>query len=206
MNQAPNQPTITPAQQSDTETRSNEALCTALKPSGEAVAKPALAKHTATVINTSTGILTPKHQRQFPAGSGHNSNFNWSPDVVLMRQLPRANTRCDIISGAPLITSSWKLTQTQRWKGGEGEGGSDNKAPLLTMRDKDRSRQSAGRRLGNSLQGYHLAGHGLGTVGGAYSRHSTSSMQPSSHTFTLPAAQKSLNFGLEPRPDRWKQP
>ena len=159
--------------------------------------KPSLTTHP-TEVET-----TPTHRWTFPLTD--QPNFNWSPDTVLLRNQRAGNTPCDIITGAPLLTSKWKLPRTQQPQHGWREEG--KKAPLLTMREKER--QVKGRVLqldcgGSSqlpaLNGYRLVGSGTGTDS-AYSRHSHKPIPPSSHTLTLPG-QKTY---LEPRQSRWKK-
>ena len=125
-----------------------------------------------------------------------NTNFNWSPDVVLLRNQHTHSTPCNIITGAPLFRSNWKLPQTQK----------SDKAPFLTMRARDRSLKGASR-LGFGVpstpaDGYHLAIVGENSrTDNRYSRHGHCSIP--SHASILPD-HKSQNLSLEPRPDRWK--
>lgn len=143
-----------------------------------------------------TSTTTPRNNPL----SSNTSNFNWSPDVVLLRNQRTQPTPCNIITGAPLLTSNWKtLSQTKSWRE------ADVKAPFLTMRSRDRHLKGASR-LGfgvssTPLQGYRLVGN-TSRTDSAYSRHGHCSIQPSSHALTLPG-QKPQN--LEPRPDRWKR-
>lgn len=127
--------------------------------------------------------LTPRNQ------APSNAKFNWSPDVVLLRNQRTQCTPWDIITGAPLLRSNWKPQKH------------NIKAPFLTMRAKDRPLKGASR-LGfgissTPLDGYHLVGENSRTDS-RYSRHGHCSIP-----FILPD-QKSQNFSLEPRPDRWK--
>lgn len=145
---------------------------------------------------------TPKHQRVFP-----NSNFNWSPDVVLLRNQRTERTPCDIITGAPLLTSKWKQQQ-HSWRG-EGK-----KAPLLTMRERERHRggtlqmDCAGSSQLPAPNGYRLVGSGSGTDS-AYSRHSHKPIPQSSHAPILPFSHSLTLPGqkacLESRQNRWKK-
>ena len=147
--------------------------------------------------NRHTVLTTPKHHRRiFPVSTGNN--FNWSPETVLHRQQHILSTPCDIITGAPLLTSHWKIPQTQQWSKGDSR-----KAPLLTMREKHRHHFKGGSRLGFgvsphqqlSLATCHLAG--LGVRGdSAYSRHSLNPIRPSSHAPIQPDL-KPLNISLD---------
>lgn len=122
-----------------------------------------------------------------------NANFNWSPDVVLLRNQRTQCTPCNIITGAPLFRSNWKLPQTRK----------SDKAPFLTMRARDRPLKGASR-LGFGVSSTPVDGYHLGDnprTNSRYSRHSHCSIP--SHAPILPG-QKSQNLSLEPRPDRWK--
>ena len=150
---------------------------------------------------------TPKHRRIFP-----NSNFNWSPDVVLLRNQRTRKTPCDIITGAPLLTSKWILPQTQQQQHCWREG---KKAPFLTMRERERHTCSSGtlnivadHRSSSqipALNSHQLVGSGSEM---AYSRHSHKPIPPSSHTPILPSSHTLTLPGqkpcLEHRQSRWK--
>lgn len=126
--------------------------------------------------------------------STHDGNFNWSPDTVLLRCKRRLQpTPCDIITGVPLQRREKPLPPPPSQQGTGRE-----RAPLLTMRGRERylkggSRlgfggpfskwSQTGTPLGCRLAGEGLAGQKLDSV---YSRHSLSSMQPSSHALIHP--------------------
>ena len=125
--------------------------------------------------------------------STHDGNFNWSPDTVLLRSRQRLQpTPCDIITGVP-------LQRREKPPPPPSQGTGKERAPLLTMRGRERRYLKGGSRLGfggpfskwsqtGTPLGCRLAGEGLAgqKLDSVYSRHSLSSMQPSSHALIRP--------------------
>ena len=119
-----------------------------------------------------------------PAQEG-TANFNWSPQSVLLRSWQRLrHAPRDIITGIPLPTREVAM-------GYRGE----KKAPLLTMRERERCLKG-GSRLGfggpfsqlsatGTPLGFHLVG-GANNRNSAYSRHNLNPMHPCSRTHIHP--------------------
>lgn len=158
---------------------------------------------------------TPPHHR---LPSSHNSTFNWSPDIVLLRQQGRRrDVQCNVITGAPLQSAGgWRVSQGQRWQGDseqEGEVDRERRAPLLTLRDRGkpqrserlRERSTAGT-ISLELQGFHLAGgqppatSRTGSI--TYSRHPHPLQASSPQSLSIRAHRLS---GIEHKTERWRQ-
>ena len=140
-------------------------------------------------------ITTPEKtlQRWTLPLSSHDNNYNWSPDTVLLRSRQHlCPTPCDIITGVPLPARERPPPADHRAR---------ERAPLLTMRDRERYLKGGSRlgfggpfsKLSKSAtpQGCRLAGEGLSGQAikprdSVYSRHSLSSLQPSSHALIRP--------------------
>ena len=132
----------------------------------------------------------------------NTANFNWSPDVVLSQHYSHGNCRHNIITGAPLLARERKplqglqsrevvntgrdVREVNRER--DRERGENSKiAPLLTLRDRGRSKRGGFWANGGSshalslpeLQGCRLAeqpsavARSLGSSN-AYSHHNTS--------------------------------
>ena len=160
---------------------------------------------------------TPHHHR---LPGSHNSNFNWSPDIVLLRQQGRRrDMQCNIITGAPLRSAGWRVSQGQRWRGDseqEGEAERERRAPLLTLRDQGKPRRSERLRersiAGTSslnLQGFHLVGgqppatsRSSATGSTTYSRHPHPLRASSPQSLSITVHGLS---GTEHKTERWRQ-